>query len=121
MCLQAQALLMRVQGLHMQLFFNQHSLDVVASCIYAVSRVAGPPLSFRSITRTIAALFPLQVPHLFVDADIGAPPADGAILPTPPYLLREIYSGQDVSRCQLQFLPYESLFVLMLHPFCQFT
>jgi hypothetical protein len=76
---QAQALLARVQGLHLELFFDQHSLDVLASCVYAVARVAGLRLSFRSITRTIQGMFPLQLPHLFGDADIGMAPSPGVL------------------------------------------
>lgn len=71
---QVHALLQRVLAYHHHLLFNQHQLTVLACCLYAVARVMGParePLAFRRITHAITSLFPLQLPHLFTDADIG--------------------------------------------------
>ena len=53
---------------HYELLFEQHQLNLVACCVYAVTRVVNVSVPFKRVTEAVQAAFPLASPTLFQEA-----------------------------------------------------
>ena len=60
----------RLQSGHYELLFEQHQLNLVACCCYAVTRVLNVSVPFKRVTEAVAQAFPLASPALFEEAVI---------------------------------------------------
>lgn len=68
LCPQVQAAMDWLQSGHYELLFEQHQLNLVACCCYAVTRVLNVSVPFKRVTEAVAQAFPLAPPALFEEA-----------------------------------------------------
>lgn len=59
-----------VQRSHLDLLFEQHQLNLVVCCVYAVSRVMNISVPFKRVTEAVLSAFPTTSPKIFAEAVI---------------------------------------------------
>lgn len=59
-----------VQRSHLDLLFEQHQLNLVVCCVYAMSRVMNVSVPFKRVTEAVLSAFPTTSPKIFAEAVI---------------------------------------------------